>query len=185
MTLSPTNSRWSYLLILCALAFFPCMLVPLPKKSSRFLLFSLLFSTFPCIQFIANPSVNSLHILVRSYLPKWAEVTIVFLWVELGLTGLFPSAKPNHLGATENNNSVLPISMMRKILCHLHPAYFFPAPLNDTCPLPASYYMSLWNVTQGPNLFDSHSRRSLLGNWCQRGRESSHQSLITSKGENA
>ena len=32
--------------------------------------------------------------------------------------------------------------------------------------------MFLWNVTQGPNLLDSCSRRSLLGNWCQRGRES-------------
>ena len=33
-------------------------------------------------------------------------------------------------------------------------------------------------VSQGPNPFDRF-QKTLLGNWCQRGRESSHQSLIT------
>ena len=33
-------------------------------------------------------------------------------------------------------------------------------------------------VPQGPNPFVKKSRRTLLGNWCQRGRERSHQSLL-------
>ena len=48
----------------------------------------------------------------------------------------------------------------------------------------------LYVVTQGSNPFTTNSRgrerlhlyQALLGNWCQRGRERSHQSLITSTG---
>ena len=40
------------------------------------------------------------------------------------------------------------------------------------------FYVLLCSVTQGPNLFWLTLQKTLLGNWCQRGRESSHQSLI-------
>ena len=47
---------------------------------------------------------------------------------------------------------------------------FVPAPLDDSCPLPASQStccFALWLKDQ--TYFDSHFRRTLLGNWCQRG----------------
>ena len=66
-----------------------------------------------------------------------------------------------------------------KTICHLHHAFLTLAPLNDSCPLPASHFLcssALWIKEQ--TYFVSHSRRSLLGNWCQRGRERSQQRLI-------
>ena len=79
---------------------------------------------------------------------------MLYLCNELGHTGLSLSVKSNHLGATEDNNSVLPISNAEETLCHLHPAHFVPAPLNDSYPLPAPYFsLLLCYVTQGPNLF--------------------------------
>ena len=39
----------------------------------------------------------------------------------------------------------------------------------------------LCSVSQGPNPFDRF-QKTLLGNWCQRGRERSHQSLSLPKG---
>ena len=109
---------------------------------------------------------------------------VLYLCNELGHTGLSLSVKPNHLGATEDNNSVLPISNAEETLCHLHPTHFVPAPLDDSYPLPAPYFsLLLCYVTQGPNLFWLTLQKTLLGNWCQRGRESSHQSLILQKGE--
>ena len=108
-----------------------------------------------------------------------------FLCDGLGHTGLFHSVQPNSLGATEAHNSVLPISLQERQLATYSCSPFAPAPLNDSCPLPASH--STCFVTQGPNpsAITQKSRRALLGNWCQRGRERSHQSLIISiRGEN-
>ena len=66
-----------------------------------------------------------------------------------------------------------------KTLCHIFWVSSDPAPLNESCPLQASHFYKcfvLWLKDQ-----------TLLGNWCQRGRERSHQSLslreITSERE--
>ena len=112
---------------------------------------------------------------------SWGE-KLPFLCVELGHTGLLLSVKPKHLCATEKYNSVLPISLQRRQFA-TYSCTFVPAPLDDSCPLPASHSTCcfvMWLKDQ--TYFDSHSGRILLGNWCQRGRESSHQSLITSRG---
>ena len=98
---------------------------PFNQKKLHLDFFSFLFfSVFciPCIQFIANPSVNSLQIFVRSYLPSEMRWQLFSLWVELGHTGLSLSVKPNHLCATEENASVLPISTLRRqfAICILH-----------------------------------------------------------------
>ena len=78
---------------------------------------------------------------------------MLYLCNELGHAGLSLSVKPNHLGATEENNSVLPISNAEETLCHLHPAHFVPAPLDDSYPLPAPCFsLLLCHVTQGPYL---------------------------------
>ena len=56
-----------------------------------------------------------------------------------------------------------------KTVCHLFCVSSVPAPLNESCPLQASHFYKcfvLWLKDQ-----------TLLGNWCQRGRERSHQSL--------
>ena len=77
---------------------------------------------------------------------------------------------------------------IKKTVCHLFYISSDPAPLNESCPLQASqFYPLLCAESQGPNLYDGF-QKALLGNWCQRGRERSHQSLshqklITYKGE--
>ena len=74
-----------------------------------------------------------------------------------------------------------------KTVCHLFYISSDPALLNESCPLQASqFYPLLCAESQGPNLYDGF-QKALLGNWCQRGRERSHQSLslreITSERE--
>ena len=148
--------------LFCALAFVSCIFV-----SSRFLFFYFLFC-IPCIQFIANLSVNSLQILVRSYLSSELRGQVFSLWwtrlhrfVIFGPTGNFPYHRSLHLGATDFTTG--------KTVCHLFCVSSDPAPLNESCPLQASHLYKcfvLWLKDQ-----------TLLGNWCQRGRERSHQSL--------
>ena len=184
MTLSPPNSRWSSLVFFSVLLHLShAYLFPLSKKTSSRFLFCFFLFCIPCIQFIANLSVNSLQIFVRSYLPSELRWQLLFLCVELGHTDLSLTVKPKHFGATEKYNSVLSISLRRRQFA-TYSCTLVPAPLDDSCPLPASHSIccfALWLKDQ--TYFDSHSRRSLLGNWCQRGRERSHQSLIISTGE--
>ena len=160
----------------------------------------------PCIQFIANPSVNSLQIFVRSYLPselRWQIFSSVLNSVSpISASRLDRTAtlhcrlfigptdkdKPGltdmhhlwhcQLGVTDENESALPISIPRKhfAICILHICSSFTRWfLSSTSIL---NYMLLCNMTQGPNLLDPCSRRTFLGNWCQRGRESTSK-LIT------
>ena len=99
------------------------------------------------------------------------------------------SVQPKHTTRCHqfhNRKNSLPL-----ILC-----FSDPAPLNESCPLQASHFLSLlYVVTQGSDPVTTNSRgrerlhlyQALLGNWCQRGRERSHQSLslreITSEKE--
>ena len=135
--------------------------------------------------------LHSLHpIHCKSFSKSLWDFTCLVSWGdkcfhydELGHTGLFSSAQPNSLGATEAHNSVLPISLQERHLATCSCILFAPAPLNDSCPLPASHSpccFVLWLKDQTHLL--QKSRRTLLGNWCQRGRERSHQSLIISIG---
>ena len=107
-----------------------------------------------------------------------------FLCDQLGHTGLFTSVQPNPFGATKAPNSVLLISLQENHLATCFWILFDPASLNESCPRPTSYSnccFVLWLKDQTHH--DKKSRRTLLGNWCQRGRErSSHQSLIISIG---
>ena len=165
--------------LLCSCICFLHMSFPFIKKtSSRFLFFSSLCSAFPAsnsLQIFQLIPFNSLWDLICLSELRWQ---LFSLRVEFGLTSLFPSAKPKQLGATEAKDSVLPISMLRKhfAICILYigssSTRWF---LSSTSIL---YYMLLCNVTHGPNILDSCSRRSLLGNWYQRGRESTSK-LIT------
>ena len=76
-----------------------------------------------------------------------------FLCDELGHTDLPLSVKSKLFGATKENNLVYDLNA-EKTLCHLHPAHFVPAPLDDSYPLPAPYFsLLLFHVTQGPILY--------------------------------
>ena len=130
----------------------------------------------------AFPTFNSLQIIVRSHLPselRWQVFSLCWTWSHrsaiFGQTDTFRCYRSKQLGVTDFT--------AEKAICHLF-LTFVPAPLDDSCPLPASQSIccfALWLKDQ--TYFDSHSRRILLGNWCQRGRERSHQSLILQKGE--
>ena len=100
-------------------------------------------------------------------------------FVIFGPTESFRYDRSIPLGATDFTTG--------KIVCHLFCVSSDPAPLNESCPLQASqFYPLLCAESQGPNLYDGF-QKTLLGNWCQRGRERSHQSLslkeITSERE--
>ena len=151
MTLSPTNSRWS------SLVFFSVLLHWSHAYSFLFYFFCIL-----CIQFIANLSVNSLQILVRSYLSSKLMWQVFSLWwtrtnrfASFGQTKKIRCHRRNQLGQTDFN--------AEKSLYQLHFAHFVLAPLDDSYPLPASYSMccfALWLKDQ--TYFDSHSRRPFL-----------------------
>ena len=169
MTLSPPNSRWSSLVF--PFAFVSCIFV---LHLDLFISSCSAFSASNSLQIFQLIPCKSLWDLKVPSELRWQ----VFYCDELGHTGLFSSAQPNSLGATEAHNSVLPISLQERQLATYSYSPFAPAPLNDSCPLPASH--STCFVTQGPNpsAITQKSRRSLLGNWCQRGREKSHQSSM-------
>ena len=148
VTLSPTISRWSSpVFVFCALAFVSCIFVsPFKRKpSSRFLLFYFLFC-IPCIQFIANLSVNSLQILVRSYLSSELRWQVFSLrWTRSHRAVYFGPTEP--FQCHRNTNSVLPISLQEKHLATCFWILFDPASLNESCPRPASYsnfFFVLW-----------------------------------------
>ena len=90
-------------------------------------------------------------------------------FVVFGPTESFRYNRSIPLGATDFTTG--------KTVCHLFCVSSDPAPLNESCPLQASHFYKcfvLWLKDQ------THSRQipeALLGNWCQRGRERSHQSL--------
>ena len=151
--MSPPNSRWSSLVFFCYCICPLHICFPFQKKtSSRFLLFLFLI-LHSCIQFIANPLVNSLQILVRSYLLSELRWQVLYLCNELGHTGLSLSVQPNPFGASEENNSVLPISVLSRhfVICILHicssSTRWFLSSTSIT------FYMLLCSVTQGRNLF--------------------------------
>ena len=129
MTLSPTNSRCSFLVFFSVLLYL--------STSSRFLLFSFC-SAFPAsnslqiFQLIPCKSLWDLNCLV-----SWGDKC--FHCDELGPTGLVSSAQPRSFGATEAHNLVLPISLQERQLATYSCIHFAPAPLNNSCPLPASY----------------------------------------------
>ena len=105
-----------------------------------------------------------------------------FLCDELGLTGMLPSVQPNYFGAIEAYNLMLPISLQERQLATYSCIHFCSSStqwlLSSTSIV---FDLLLCSATQGPNPSWQKSRSTLLGNWCQRGRErSSHQSLIIS-----
>ena len=158
MTLSPTNSRWSSLVFFSVLLHLShAYLFPLSKKtSSRFLLFSIC-SAFPAsnslqiFQLIPCKSLWDLTCLV-----SWGDKC--FLYDELSLTSPMPSVQPNPFGTTETYNSMPPISQQEKHFAIYSCITFDPAPLNESCPLPASQFsccFDLWlkdqtHVTTNP-----------------------------------
>ena len=154
--MSPPNSRWSSLVFFSVLLHLSlAYLFSLSKKLHLEILvssLSFLFCIF-CIQFIANLSVNSLHILVRSYLSSELRWQVVSLWwtrshrfVLFGPTEIFRCNRSTQLGVTD--------SITGKPTCHLF--------LLSVCSSSTQWFLSstsiildmlLCSVTQGPNLF--------------------------------
>ena len=181
--MSPPNSRWSSLVFLSVLLHLShaCLFsFSFSKKLHLDLSVSSLFSLFLfcifCIQCLANPSGNSLQIFVRSYMSselRWQVFFSVWTWfhrlVIFGPTESFRYHRNMPIGATDFATG--------KTVCHLFYISSDPALLNESCPLQASqFYPLLCAESQGPNLYDGF-QKTLLGNWCQRGRERSHQTL--------
>ena len=127
----------------------------------------------------AFPASNSLQIFQQIPCKSLWDFTCLVSWGdkcfhydELGHTGLLPSVQLKPFDATEAFNSVPLISMEEKQLATCSCILFDPAPLNDSCTLPASHStccFALWLKDQ--TYFDSQIKRSLLGNWRQMGRE--------------
>ena len=172
MTLSPTISRWSSPVFFSEfLHLSHAYVFPLSKKtSSRFLSAFSASNSLHIFQLIPCKSLWDLTSLV-----SWGDKC--FLCDELGYTDLLFLVQPNLFGTTEAYHSVLPISVLSRhfVICILHicssSTQWFLSSTSIT------FYMLLCSVTQGPNLcIASPSKRILLGNWCQRGRESSHES---------
>ena len=122
------------------------------------------------LYFSAFPTSNSLQILKLIPWKSLWDFTCLVSWGdkcfhcdELGHTGLFSSAQPNSLSATEAHYPVLPISLQKRQLATCFCILSTPAPLNDSCPLPASHStccIALWLKDQ--THFDTHSRRPFL-----------------------
>ena len=140
--------------LFCALTFLSCILFsPLKKLHLDFFVFYLF--CIPCIQFIANLSVNSLKILVRSYLSselRWQVFSLRWtrfhLFVVSGPTESFRYNWSIPLGATDITTG--------RTFCHLFIFTFDPAPLNESCPLQESHFYQcfvLWLKDQ------THSRQ--------------------------
>ncbi len=99
-----------------------------------------------------------------------------FLCDELGLTGLMLSVQPNPLGTTEAYHSVPPISQQEKqfatysvfLLIQLHS-------MNLVLYQHHIYLSALCCDSRTTPIHDKF-QKTLLGNWCQRGRKSSHES---------
>ena len=183
--MSPPNSRWSSLVFFSVLLHLShaCLFSFSFSKTKKLhldlsvssLFFLFMFYIF-CVQFLANPSRNSLQIFVRSYMSSELRWQVFFsVWtrfhrlVIFGPTESFRCHQNIPLGATDFATG--------KTVFHLFYISSDPALLNESCPLQASqFYPLLCAESQGPNLYDGF-QKALLGNWCQRGRERSHQSL--------
>ena len=163
MTLSPTVSRWSFLVFFfCGLAFVSCIFVSPFKKNFVYISFLFYLFSIPCIQFIANLLVNSLQILVRSYLSSELRWQVFSLWwtrshrfVASGPTKSFRCNRSIPLGATDFTTG--------KPFCHLFLLYFWSSStqwiLSSTS---ITFLLVLCVVTQGPNPFTTNSRRPFL-----------------------
>ena len=128
--------------LFCALAFVSCIFVSLFKKTSSRLLFSF-FSFIFCSAFLASNSLQIFQLIPckslwdLTCLVSWGDKC--FLCDELDLTGQMLSVEPNPLGTTEPYNSVSPISLQERHLATCFCILFDPAPLNESCPWPASH----------------------------------------------
>ena len=108
-------------------------------------------------------------------------MTSVFLYDELGFTELSFSVQPNPFGTTETCHSVPPISQQEKqfatysifLLIQLHSMNLVLTKHHSFIPC---FVLNLKDQT-----YSTDSRKNLLGNWCQRGRERSHQSLSSGR----
>ena len=160
---------------------FSCVLFVLLHLSHAYLFPTssrLLFSFFSFIFCSAFSALNSLQILVRSYLTIELMWQVFSLWwtrshwsAVFGPTEFFRCNRSTQLGVTD--------STTWKPTCHLF--------VISVCSSSTQWFLSstsiildmlLCSVTRGPTHLYHMSRRALLGNWCQRGRERSHQSLI-------
>ena len=148
----------------CVFAFVSCIFVsPFKKTSSRFLFCS------------AFPASNSVQILVGSYLSselRWQVFSLRWTW----------SHRSDAFGPTESSryNRTIQLGVTDfttgKTSCHLPLHSFWSSSTQwilSSTSIP--FNLLLCSVTQGPNpLVTKKSRRTLLGNWCQRGREYSN-----------
>ena len=180
--MSPPNSRWSSLVFFSELLHLSLAYLFLSfsnktktKTSSR-KFHSFLFWFLFCI-FLHQIHCKSLWDL--TWLVSWGDKCFSLWWTRFHRIAIFGPTKSLRyyrnmpLGATDFATG--------KTVCHIFYISSDPAPLNESCPLQASqFYPLLCAESQGPNLYDGF-QKALLGNWCQRGRERSHQSLSSGR----
>ena len=161
--------------LFCVIAFVSCMFTP----SRSFSFFSFLFVF--CSAFSAFNSLQILQVIHCKSL--WGPTCLVswgdkcFSLCKLGFTDLQFSVQPNLFGTTEIWHSVPPTLQSKKqfatcsifLLIHL---YSMNLVLYKHHSFIHCFVLSVKDQT-----YSTDSRKNLLGNWCQRGRERSHQSL--------
>ena len=105
-----------------------------------------------------------------------------FLWDELGFIDLLFSAQPNPFGTTEAYHSVPPISQQEKQFATY--SVFLLIQLHSMNLVLYKHHIFISALCCDSRIKPIHDKfqKALLGNWCQRGRERSHQSLIISLG---
>ena len=167
--MSPPNSRWSSLVFFSVLLHLShaCLVSFSFSKKKLHLdlsvssLFSLFLFCIFCIQFLANPSGNSLQIFVRSYMSselRWQVFSLRWTrfhrFVIFGPTEYFRYNRSIPLGATDFTTG--------KTVCHLLCVSSDPAPLNESCPLQASHFYHFFVLCLKDQTHSTDSRRPFL-----------------------
>ena len=176
--------------LFCVIAFVSCKFISSLLFQKKLHLDLSVSSLCLCSAFSA---FNSLQILqVIHCKPLWDPTCLVswgdkcFSLCKLGFTDLLFSVQPNPFGTTETFHSVPPTSQQEKqfatcsifLLIQLHS-------MNLVLYKHHIFISALFCDSRTKPIHDKF-QKALLGNWCQRGRERSHQSLssereITSK----
>ena len=182
MTLSPTISRWSSRVFFSVLLHLShAYLLPLSKQTKKLL--HLDFFYFFCSAF---PASNSLQILVRSYLSSELRWQVFSLrWTR--------SHRSDAFGPTESSwyNRTIQLGVIDfttgKTSCHLFLHSFWSSSTQWILSSTSITFLiiALCCDSRIKPIHDKFQRererlhlyQALLGNWCQRGRERSHQSL--------
>ena len=178
--MSPPNSRWSSLVFFFELLHFvPCIFV--------FFSLTLHLETFTFFLFVLVLHIsasNSLQILQVIHCKSLWDLTWLVSWgdkcfslCKLGFTDLQFSVQPNLFGTTEICHSVPPTLQSEKQFATCSTFLLIQLHSMNLVLYKHHNFILCFVLNLKDQTYSTDSRKNLLGNWCQRGRERSHQSL--------